>query len=89
MSYKIKVEGTEDWFECDEYEPVLECLERNDVMMDCDCRVGVCGACKAILVEGTVNQEEQGVLSQEELDTNRVLTCVAYPESDCIVKLSS
>ena len=89
VSFKIQVEGTDTWYECDEYEPILECLERNDVLMDCDCRVGVCGACKAVLVEGKVNQEEQGVLTHEELDLDLVLTCVSYPESDCVVRINS
>ena len=87
MNHRISIEGTDTWFECDEHEPILECLERNDVMADCDCRVGVCGTCKAELVTGQVDQEEQGVLSQEELDLSLILTCVAYPETDCVVRI--
>ena len=88
MRYRISIEGTDTWFECDEYEPILECLERNDVLVDCDCRVGVCGTCKVVLVSGKVDQEEQGVLTHEDYAFNLILSCVAYPTSDCIVRLT-
>ena len=88
MSHKISIEGSNKWFECDEYEPILECLERNDVLIDCSCRIGVCGVCKVVLINGKVDQEEQGVLTHEDHELNLVLSCSTYPQSDCVVRLT-
>ena len=87
MTYNITIEGSSETYECDEHEPILECLERNDVLVECDCRVGVCGTCKVILVNGTVDQDEQAVLDDQQIASGTILSCVAYPQSDCAIRV--
>ncbi|QDZ14912.1 1,2-phenylacetyl-CoA epoxidase subunit PaaE [Humibacter ginsenosidimutans] len=46
------------------------------------CAGGVCGTCRAVLREGTVDMVENYALEQEELDRGYVLTCQSIPTSD-------
>lgn len=48
------------------------------------CAGGVCGTCRARLVTGTVNMEENYALEPEEIDAGYVLTCQSHPTSDTV-----
>ena len=48
------------------------------------CAGGVCGTCRAKLVEGTVEMEENYALEPDELAAGFVLTCQARPTSDTV-----
>ena len=49
------------------------------------CAGGVCGTCRARLVDGSVTMTENYALEKEELDRGYVLTCQSHPTSDRIV----
>jgi len=49
------------------------------------CKGGVCGTCRAKLVEGTVEMEQNWALEPEEIDNGYVLTCQSHPTSDKVV----
>lgn len=49
------------------------------------CAGGVCGTCRAVLREGTVDMVENYALEPEELARGYVLTCQAVPTSDVLV----
>lgn len=46
------------------------------------CAGGVCGTCRAILVDGTVTMDENYALEPEELERGYILTCQSHPTSD-------
>ena len=49
------------------------------------CRGGVCGTCRAKLVEGTVSMEVNYALEPEEIEDGYVLTCQSHPTSPRVV----
>jgi ring-1,2-phenylacetyl-CoA epoxidase subunit PaaE len=49
------------------------------------CRGGVCGTCRAKLVEGTVEMDVNYALEPEEIENGYVLTCQSHPTSEKVV----
>ncbi len=65
---------------------LLDVAEDAGLRLPSGCRQGDCSACVAKLVKGQVNQSEQKFLSSEEQEAGYIVTCVAYPETDCILE---
>ena len=65
--------------------PVLDGAQRVRPDLPFACKGGVCGTCRALLVEGEVTMRRNYALEQEELDAGYILTCQALPASPGVI----
>jgi len=64
--------------------PILDGAQRVRPDLPFACKGGVCGTCRALLVQGEVTMRRNYALEREELEAGYVLTCQALPASDQI-----
>lgn len=89
VSFTVTLKASGHRFRVAEGETVLEAAQRTGLALPYSCRSGVCGSCKAIVLDGTFEypRNPPSALSAAERAQHAALLCQAVPTSDLLLEV--
>ena len=78
----FRVDGHETTVEGDKNKTLLDIALENDIDAPYSCKGGACATCIGRLKKGTVELEQNYILTDGEIEDGLIITCQAYPTSN-------
>jgi len=78
----FKVDGIETTITGEKNKTILDSAIENDIDAPYSCRGGACATCIGKLKSGTVELEQNYILTDGEIEEGLIITCQAFPTSE-------